>query len=127
MLAIKDNFTITPAIVPGAIIKTTQTSSAIDLSNAQSNLIVFASGAITDGTYTPSLTECATSGGTFTAVDPSNIVGDTSALTASSVRKISYIGSMQYIKTVLTATGSPATGGYFGASVIAGMRKLPAA
>lgn len=98
---------------------TTTTGSAIDTASFNGGVnITFIAGTLTDGTYTPLITECATSGGSYTAVadeylvaqDPSNtsVIAPEAqaALTASNtVSKIGYIGYLRYIKVALVSTG----------------------
>jgi hypothetical protein len=78
------------------------------------NFIVF-TGARTDGILTPVITECDTSGGSFTAVadeylvkqDPSSsVVPETQAVlsAANSVAKIGYIGQKRYVKLSFVST-----------------------
>jgi len=76
----------------------------------------FSIGTRTDGTYTPAITECDTSGGSFTAVDDLYLVkqdpsSDTApeaqaALTASNtVSKIGYVGYLRYVKFSVVSSG----------------------
>lgn len=125
MKAIKDLFNVVVSIAQGALKTTTTTGAAVDLANVQENLFVFLPGAITDGTHTPKLTECDTSGGTYTDVAAADMVGTLSALAANTVQKVSYIGSKRYVKMVSTVAGSPSTGGYYGGYAITKSRKQP--
>ena len=97
---------------------TTTTGSAVDTADFNGGVnIVFQAGTITDGTYTPLITESDTSGGSYTAVSDEYLIPqDTSdatiapeaqaALTASnSVSKIGYVGYKRFIKAALVSTG----------------------
>lgn len=94
---------IVQAVVPAAIAATT-TSAAIDLQGYQAATAIISTGAVAgSGNITPSFTECATSGGTYTAVAATDLLGSfTSPLVASSVYKVGYRGNKRYIKVVLT-------------------------
>lgn len=94
---------VVAAVVP-ATLTATNTSAAIDLQGYDSATVIIQTGAIGgSGNFTPSLVECATSGGTYTAVATTDLIGSfTDPLAASSVYKIGYRGNKRYIKTVLT-------------------------
>ena len=114
---------VVSALVP-AVRTSTATSAAIDLTGYDSCEIVVHVGAWTDGTHTFSLTECATSGGSYTAVAAGDIVGTPPAPAASGdankVTKFAYVGTKRFIKVVCTVTGSPSTGAATGATVVRG-------
>jgi hypothetical protein len=57
-------------------------------------------------TGTVTLTECDTSGGTYTAVDSSYILGSTALATSDESPIIAYIGNKRYIKATVTGTGN---------------------
>lgn len=94
---------VVAAVVP-ATLTATNTSAAIDLQGFDSATVIIQTGAIGgSGNFTPSLVECATSGGSYTAVATTDLIGSfTDPLAASSVYKIGYRGNKRYIKTVLT-------------------------
>lgn len=118
---IKNWVTFTTAILPAAKTSTT-TSSAVDLQGYNAILVHVAAGVWTDGTHTFSLTECATSGGSFTAVAAGDLLGTAPAIsssgTASQQYTFGYRGSKRYIKVVATVTGSPSTGAVYSAEVM---------
>lgn len=92
------------AVVP-QVLTATNTSAAIDTAGANSVLVHIATGAIvSSGNFTPKLTECATSGGTYTDVAAVDLAANElpAVLAASSEYKVAYIGNKQFIKTVLT-------------------------
>lgn len=108
---------------------TTTTGSAVDTADFNGGVnIVFQAGTLTDGTYTPLITECDTSGGSYTAVDDQYLVSQDpsdiatapeaqAALTVSNtVSKIGYVGYKRYIKVALVST-SVTSGGTLGAVV----------
>ena len=104
----------------------TVTGTAVDLANVIENMFVFTCGANTDGTFTPKLTECATVAGTYTDVAAADLVGTALvAMAANTVQLISYIGKLEFIKPVVTVTGSPATGANVVVSAVVRKRKQP--
>jgi len=105
---------VVAAVVP-ATLTATNTSAAIDLQGFGSACAIIQTGAIAGaGNFTPSFTECETSGGTYTAVAAADLNGSfTDPLAASSTYKIGYRGNKRYIKTVLTLNS--------GTSIVAGV------
>jgi len=105
---------IVAAVVP-ATLTATNTSAAIDLQGFDGAMVIIQTGAIGgSGNFTPKLTECATSVGTYTDVAAADLNGSfTDPLAASSVYKIGYRGNKRYIKTVLTLNS--------GTSIVAGV------
>ena len=98
------------------------------MANSEANIFMIHHGAITDGTHTPKLQECATSGGTYTDVAAADQVGTfaaiTSSTTAGTFQKVSYIGNLRYIKLVVTVSGTT-TGGFYTATMLQRLRKQP--
>jgi hypothetical protein len=103
MRDLASNIGVVAAVVPAVLIAT-NTSAAIDLQGFDSAAVIINTGAIVGaGNFTPKLTECDTSGGTYTDVAAADLIGTfPSALAAASVYKVSYVGSKRYVKTVLT-------------------------
>lgn len=116
---------------------TTVTSSEIDTAGFESLVVEFNvgnSGDTLSGSlyWTLSLTECATSGGSFTAVAAADIrvQGGTAGTTSTYVIdapaedsltvKFGYMGSLRYVKAVATATGSHSSGTPMGITAIQG-------
>jgi len=100
----------------------------IDLAGFEGALIQVFSGTITDGTlYTFELThgdDSALSDGV--AVPDTDLIGTEPEFAAATeddtVKTFGYIGTKRYLRVDLkTVTGSPATGGVFGASVVKGI------
>lgn len=97
------------------------TSTAIDTQGWQGIAIAFIYGAWTAGNFLPSLTECATLAGTYTAVDPTTIewwvngvsqgLGNAptvlSATLQNSVIVASYTGNLRFLKGVSTSSNTP--------------------
>ena len=82
----------------------TATSDALDLLGYDACDVLISVGAVTtDAEVTPSLTECATSDGSFTAVAETDLVGSFALLAANTPQSVGYRGSKRYIKVVLTA------------------------
>jgi hypothetical protein len=127
---------IDTSIVPAAARTTTTTGEEVDLQGYEEVAIVVNTGTITDGTHTFSLTECATTGGSFTAVAAANIIPnatyggtgasgcvlDTTSTHDTACIVFNYIGTLRYIKVVCTVSGTPGTGGVYSAAVV-GTRK----
>jgi hypothetical protein len=98
-----NNFSVAAAVVP-QVLTATNTSAAIDLAGFDGATVVINGGAIVGaGNFTPKLTECATSGGTYTDVAAADLIGTFPAvLLTNTVVKVGYKGSKQFLKTVLT-------------------------
>jgi hypothetical protein len=109
-------------VLPAANRTATVTSAAIDCTGKEQVIFFVHYGTITDGTFTPSVTTSATSGGTY-AADTTNISGTlTAGTSAVDDRVVMFTWNVDpakpFCKLVLTATGSPATGGLFSAVAI---------
>lgn len=103
MRDLANNIGTVQAVAP-AVLSATNTSAAIDLLGFDSAAVVINTGAIvSSGDFTAKLTECDTSGGTYTDVAAAHLVGTFPAsLEADSVVKVGYIGTKRYLKTVIT-------------------------
>lgn len=127
MKAIKDIYKPTNVMTPAAHTATT-TSAAIDTANVNENEFVYQIGTWTDGTHTPKLQECATSGGAYTDVAAADLVGAFTAVTdntgVGTFQAVSYIGKLQFVKMVVTRSGTT-TGLVDGAFMISKKRKQP--
>jgi hypothetical protein len=81
-------------------------------------------GTITDGTFTLEIQESDAQASGFTAVSDDDLVGPTTlepAFTSSNddqLHEVSYVGKKQYVRTVITASGSPSTGGTIGVTML---------
>lgn len=115
-------------LLDGAVYTTTQTSAALDTLNTEAAaiLIIVGAAAIT-GTFTPSLTECDTLAGTYTAVDATinqewfingisqGQSGGTAVIPVlsvgvnnSTVIGVSYVGgTKRFLKLVMTGATTP--------------------
>ena len=94
---------------------TTTVGNVIDTAGYESVTFLASLGTVTDGTYTPYITECATTGGSYTAVADADLIGTeaAAALTASNTSsEIGYVGKLQFVKFsfVSTSTSSGSTG-----------------
>ncbi len=114
------------------------TSAEIDAQGYNSLTVVFAvglSGDTLSGSvyWTLKLTECDTSGGTFTDVAAADIIGSTNIVIDSSSEdetayKIGYKGSKRFVKGVATPTGTHTNGTPIGIVALKGHASLnPAA
>lgn len=116
----KSEITVVTAVAP-AVIKTTQTSNAIDLQGYSAATVVLHVGTVTDGTHTPKLQESdTTTSGDFTDVAAANLSGTFAALESDTMQRIGYIGRKRYVRVVITVAGSPSTGGAYSACVVRG-------
>lgn len=125
MKATKDIIDAAVVIAQGALKTSTTTGTGIDLANVIENTVFFLPGAITDGTHTPKLQESDALGSGYTDVAAADQVGTLAAIAANTIQQVSYIGSKRYLRGVVTVTGSPATGGYYGAYAVTRTRKQP--
>jgi len=110
-----DNVSVTQVTTP-AVATATVTSSAIDLQGFNSAIVLFDLGASGDTLsssvyWTLSLTECSTSGGTFTPVVTTDTSQGINSVTVAlgqdqASYKLGYIGSQRYVKAVATPTGT---------------------
>jgi len=124
-----DNITVTQATVP-AVATATVTSSAIDLQGYNSALVLFEIGTSGDTlsgsvNWTLSLTECATSGGTYTAVAASDTSAGVNSITVAlgqdaTSYKLGYIGSQRFVKGVATKAGTMTNGTIIGITALKG-------
>lgn len=93
---------------------------AVDTLGYGSALVVLNPATITDGTFTPKLQESSQSGSGFTDVAAGDLDGSLAALAANTPQVVGYLGGKRYLRVVITATGSPATGAKFAAGVVLG-------
>ena len=110
------------SIIPAAARTATTTGNAVGVAGYESVTICILTGTCTDGTGTWSLTECATSGGTYTAVAAADYIGtpvvtDTTASHDNAGFQFGYRGSQQFIKVVCTMAGTT-TGQVYAAGVL---------
>jgi hypothetical protein len=103
---LKNNITISNALNIATIsTNTTTVGNEIDTVAYQAATVNFKLGTRNDGNYLPVITECDTSGGTFTAVDSSFLIGTPTALTASNTsQRIGYVGKKRFIKASIIST-----------------------
>lgn len=104
----------------------TVTGSAVDLDGANAAVAVFNIGSSLDditsaNLFEVGLTECATSGGSYTAVSSADLIAPAGGLAISGgVAALGYIGSKRYIKPVITLNGTHTSGAYVAAEVVKG-------
>jgi len=119
MRDLKNNINIVRAVSPVAIgtTGTGKTSAALDLRGYRSAVLEFSYGTITatNAVFTPLITECATSGGSFTSVADADLIGTeaaagiaagtprTSGSNKNVTKRLGYIGAMRYIKAKLSS------------------------
>ncbi|MFR0354164.1 hypothetical protein [Streptomyces sediminimaris] len=86
----------------------------------QDALVAIPVGTVTDGTHTFEVQE-SDDDTTWSAVADEHLQGTEPAVTSATdqtVYEIGYKGSKRYLRVVTTVTGSPATGGVYGAHVV---------
>jgi len=137
------------------VLKTTQTSTSVDLADYDGAMIYILAGNWTDGTFTPVVQE-SSDNSTFTTVAATDLVAWSATSTTNSAavklndsdgnptgnsqpnaissaatainQRVGYIGALRYIRLVSTISGSPSTGMGYDAIIVAGRaRNLPAA
>jgi hypothetical protein len=119
--------TIAPALIASTATGTT-VDRLVDGDAARSALIVVNVGTVTDGTHTIQVQD-SPNDSDWTAVADEFLQGTEPAITSSNdaqVHEIGYTGHQRYLRVVSTVTGSPSTGGVYGAEILLGWgRKLP--
>jgi len=102
---------------------------AVDLQGFEGALFVFQSGAMgaVAATYTWKLTECDTSGGSYTDVAAEDMLGGLTVVfnqavggDASAAKKLGYIGKKQFIKVFSTESTAGTPTSIVGASAVLG-------
>lgn len=115
------------SLAPAALRTTTANGSGVDMIHSDfSFTVALVSGAITDGTHTISVQESDDNSTftTITAIDGNAIAALTSSAGGSAIVLKRYIRSKRYVRVVTTITGSPATGGYYSAIVLASKKSV---
>lgn len=93
---------------------TTTVGNEIDTAGYESVTFFNSLGDWTDGTFTPALTESATSGGSFTAVADADLLPDGTGQEATAVlgsadnaiTKLGYRGGLQFVKMTFVSAGT---------------------
>lgn len=129
-MALYTHYTFNNSIAPAARTSGV-TGTAVDLTGCSEYTVLVLPGAVTDGTHTITL-EDSPDNTTFTAVDPSLIIGTPSnALTPvtnanAGVQKLRYVGAQRYLRAKVAISGAT-TGGVYGVWIVTRPRKKPAA
>lgn len=121
-------------IAPAAARTLSTTGQSVDLlvdgDAARSTMVVVHTGVVTDGTHTVELQD-SPDNSTWTAVADEFLQGTEPAITSSNderVHEIGYTGHKRYLRVVVTVSGSPVAGGFYGATVLMGWpRTMPPA
>lgn len=94
----------------------------------RSALVVVHAGTVTDGTHTVEVQD-SPNGSDWTAVADAFLQGTEPAITTSNddrIHEIGYTGHQRYLRVVITPSGSPSTGGIYGATILLGYpRRMP--
>jgi hypothetical protein len=104
---------------------TTTVGNEIDMQGFESITFIPVTGTITDGDYTIAITECDTTGGSFTAVADSDLLGTeanasfTDNTDDNKLGKVSYKGTKRYVKASIVST-STSSGGTLGVVAVKG-------
>lgn len=124
---LKNNVSVANALNIQAISSNTSIAGvSIDTKGFESVTFAIQSGTLTDGTYTPEVSE-SDDNSTFTAVADDFLIGTEAnavlvATDDNKVKTIGYAGKKRYVKLTITSTGVT-SGGTLGASVILGHPK----
>ena len=126
MISVYNTVLAQPALVQGALATNgAHVGAVVDTglfgNMFRSILFVISAQTITDGTHTFSAQECATSGGTYTAVDPTRMQGAPVLLAANSntLFALGVHHTLRYVQLVDTISGGT-TGGLFSAIAVGG-------
>lgn len=118
---LKSNIGVAMSVLP--LLRTaTVSGTGVDLREFDSAMAELQVGTITDGTFTPKLQE-SDDDSTYTDVAAADLIGSFTARTSANdgtVERVGYGGDKRYIRVVYTVTGSPATGGTVGATIVQG-------
>lgn len=120
-------------LLPAAVTATAQGTTvdrAASLANFRSAALVVHVGTVTDGTHVFTLQE-SDNDSDWTTVAAANLQGSAISVTSANderVFELGYTGSARYLRGVVTVSGSPATGGVYGAVIaLSGSRRTPVA
>ena len=126
MHTVYSNTLAVKALASGTVQTGATTGVAVDTgvygNNFRDVLFVIHSGALTDGSYAVTVEECDTSGGTYSAVDSSRILGSLPTFAATDDNVWNSFGvrpTKRYVHIVVTAT-SATTGGVLAATAVLG-------
>ncbi|MFI6160386.1 hypothetical protein ACIA59_10600 [Micromonospora haikouensis] len=120
-------------IGPAAARTTTTTGTSVDRAASgamyQAAALVVTTGTVTDGTHTVEL-QHSDDNSTWAAVPDAQLQGTEPAIVAADDDKVfvlGYLGRKRYLRAVITASGSPATGAvYLAQVVLTNPRVMPA-
>ena len=122
-----NSYKVAPAF--GPVARPAGAGVAVDLQGFEGALFVFQSGAMgaVAATYTWKLTECATSGGSYTDVAAEDVLGGPTVVfdqavsaDANMAKKLGYIGKKQFIKVSSTESTAGVPTSIIGASAVLG-------
>jgi hypothetical protein len=126
MRTLADQATAVKALATTTVTTVAVTGVAVDLglnnNNFRDVLFVVNSGALTDGTYAVMVQECATSGGSYTAVDSSRVIGTLPAFASTDDGVWKQFGvrpTQRYVQVVITPTAAT-SGGPFTVTAVLG-------
>lgn len=119
-------------IAPGAARTANTTGATVDrmtdTGGFRSAMVIVQTGTITDGTFTVTVQD-SPDGTTWSDVADEFLQGTEPAIGSADdnrVFEIGYVGHQRYLRANVAVTGSPVTGGEFGAVVVLGWpRKMP--
>jgi len=122
-----NSYKVAPAF--GPVARPAGAGIAVDLQGFEGALFVFQSGEMgtVAATYTWKLTECATSGGSYTDVAAEDVLGGPTVVfdqavsaDANMAKKLGYIGKKQFIKVSSTESTAGVPTSIIGASAVLG-------
>lgn len=120
-----DEVVVAQSVLPAAL-KTTTNGSAVDTVQSggmQDVVLIVDAGTVTDGTHAITVQESADGSTGWTNVAAGNLTGTLPSLTSSADEAVTMVAvrpTKRYVRAVSTVTGSPATGGVYGAAFILG-------
>lgn len=119
--------TIAPTVVDATANGTT-VDRAASLANFRSAALVVHVGVVTDGTHVFTIQESDNGSDWTTATQLQGSAISVTNANDERVFELGYTGSARYLRGVVTVSGSPATGGSYGAVIaLSGSRRTPVA
>jgi hypothetical protein len=126
MISVYNSVLAQPALAQGALLTGAHPGPAVDTglfgNMFRSMQFIINVQAITDGTHTVTVQECATAAGTYTAIDATRVQGTLPALVTANQNTLVAVGvhhTLRYVQLVITSAGTT-TGGLFSAICLGG-------
>lgn len=117
LTSIRARTSVVSAVAPAGNRTTSVNGSSVDTNGYGHVTFVLHPAAITDGTFTPKLQD-SPDASTWTDVDATYQDGTFAVLASNTLQRVAYIGAQRYVRLVVTASGSPSTGGIYSACAV---------